>query len=119
MELINLVLALALALVLTIIIELGVAFLLNHKSKEKILAVVGVNLITNPALNFLIQLNSQLSMIQLNFYSILVLEIMVTVIEFLILAVLFKKERKQMLLLAVAMNITSFVIGLILFQPRF
>lgn len=106
--------AILFALALTLIIEIIIAFLLEYRKKEEIYLIISVNLLTNPLLNFLIQLNSQLKIIQLSFYLIILIEIGVVVIEFIILSFILKQDRKKLFILSLIMNTASFFVGLIL-----
>jgi hypothetical protein len=115
MALIELIATIVIALVLTLIIEIIVALLLGYKKKEYLLAIIGVNLVTNPVLNFLIQSNAQIKLFDYNIYSILFLEVVVVIIEFLLLWFIFRKERNKMLVLSITMNAASFMVGVILF----
>jgi predicted neutral ceramidase superfamily lipid hydrolase len=106
--------AIIIALALTLIIEIPTAFVLGFRKKEELLAVVGVNLVTNPPLNFFIQLNSQIKLIPLSFSLIILLEAIVVIIEFLLFSLVLKRGKKKLFLLALAMNTASFLFGLLI-----
>ncbi len=92
-------------LILTIIIELAVIFLLGFRIKKLFLLIILVNILTNPLLNFLINIYS------FDFYQILILELAVVIIEGFILSILIK-EKLPFYRLSFIMNATSFLIGL-------
>ncbi len=103
------------ALVLTEICELLVAFLLKYRKREELLAIFGINLITNPILNYGILVNSQLQLISFSIPLLLLLEIIIIIVEAKILIFIMKKPIKEMFFLSFAINFTSFIIGIIIF----
>jgi len=100
------------ALVLTLVIELVVAFVLGFRKREEILAIVAVNLITNPALNLFIQLAAYLELFQFSMQILIPLEALVVVAEFLLLSIMLKQKKVKLFSLSLAINTTSFLIGL-------
>jgi hypothetical protein len=98
----------------TLFIELIVAFVLGYRKKTELLAVILVNIITNPLLNYFIQVNNQLKFVQLSFGLILVLEVGVVVVEFALLSFMLKQSKQKILLLAVLMNVVSFGFGVLI-----
>jgi hypothetical protein len=100
-------------LILTIIIETFVVYMLGFRSKKFLWSVVMVNVITNPALNFLL---SQTVDLYLSFGMnyILILEAIVVVVEYLILKTLFRQEKIPFFQLSFVMNGSSFLLGLLL-----
>ena len=107
--------SLLLPLLLTILIEVIVAILLGYKKRDEILLVILANIITNPALNYLLILNNYLRVFK---YSALVilLEILVVLIEWQILYFALKKPRSKLFILSLAMNTASFLLGLLIFH---
>jgi hypothetical protein len=107
------------ALVLTLIIESVAGFILGLRDKKSVLAVVGINLITNPLLNFAILVFPFLrwsvglwgAIIEIEF----ILEAIVVIVEGCLLSFALKKPLPKMLLFSLIMNAVSFALGLALF----
>ncbi len=104
------------SLSLTIIIETIICILFKYRDKYSFLSVIIINVITNPALNFIILANTYYSFFVYNTISILILEICVVIIEWLLLTFTLKYPSKKMFLLSLAMNIWSYSFGIILFD---
>jgi len=108
-----------LPLILTIIIEVGVwasAHLFTKKYHLRYiwLSILAVNLITNPALNILTSMfNSSRSIFLLEF----VFEIIIISIEAMILYLIYRRNFKSLFILSFLMNLASYSIGLLIFQP--
>jgi hypothetical protein len=102
-----------LALLATITIELAVATGMGFRSKEHVKTIIIVNVLTNPALNYFIVAMSSLGM-PVSTGMILVLELFVVLVEWRLLMFALKKEWKTMLLLSLAMNATSYTVGVLL-----
>lgn len=102
-----------LALLLTIIIEIIVAYLFKIKTKNQILIIILINVITNPALNWFVYLLNQFDIIKKNIFLILFSEAIVVLIE----GKLIKKYvvDKNAYYISFAMNLCSFLIGLLIF----
>ena len=112
----NLISSFIVALFLTLLIEIFIAFILGYKDKTSIAIIALINIITNPLLNYLIIINNQLNLIKYNLIFLLVLEISIIFIEWGILVYSIKsKNSKQLFVLSLIMNFTSFIIGLLLF----
>jgi len=103
------------ALLLTIAIEIAVAIILGYKKKEELLVIFGVNLITNPIVNYFVMLLTQLAAYLFSIPLLLLFEIVVVIFEAKILSFVLKKGTKEMLILSIWMNGTSFLLGIILF----
>ncbi|MBN1580290.1 MAG: hypothetical protein JXA89_06280 [Anaerolineae bacterium] len=103
-----------LTLLLTVAVEWSVACLLGFRTKQFALAVILINLITHPALNYFI-----LFLVYLNLDPglglVIVLEVAVALVEWRLLVYVFDRPRKKLFLLAVLANLASFITGLILF----
>jgi len=100
-------------LILTIIIEAIVAFIMGYRDKNSQLAILATNCLTNTSLNFLILILPKVDNI-----LIAILEITVVFIEWAILMHLLEKQKLPLLILSIAINATSFLIGLLLFLPE-
>ena len=114
MILIDLIGKIILALIFTLIIEITIAYLLKFRKKEEIQAIIAVNLITNPALNYFIQLNSQYNIISTAFTTIILLEALIVIIEFILLSLMLKQDKKRLFILSLLINIISFLFGLLI-----
>ncbi len=115
--LINLLINLILTLFLTIAIECFIAFLMCYRDKIFLLIIILINIITNPILNYLILLNNQLNFLKNTFTIVLFFEILIIFIEWGILIYVFTdKDRKELLLLSLIINLISFLLGLIIFS---
>ncbi len=78
------------------------------------LAVVAINLITHPTLNYLILVFGSLS-IKITFPLIAVLEILVVVVEWQLLVYMFRGSKGRFLITSLLANAASFFIGVLLF----
>jgi hypothetical protein len=103
------------ALILTIVIEAGIVWLLGWRRKSEIWAVVLINVITNPLLNYLILVNSHFQLISQTNALILCLEAVVIIAEWRLLAYVFRRRDKKLLWVAALINTASFLGGLIVF----
>ena len=104
-----------LALFLTMVIELSVAYFLGYRNKKAIITVVCVNLISHPLFCYFLWINLTLDIITINYFSMISLEIIITLLESILLYYALKQKFLLMLNLSFAMNFTSFVIGLIIY----
>lgn len=107
------------ALFLTLAIELSVAIFLGYRSKKALIAVVCVNLISHPIFCYFLWINLSISIIPLNYYSLIFLEAIIALLESLLLYYALKQKFLLMLNLSFAMNFTSFVIGILIFKYSF
>lgn len=107
---------LILALALTVVIEIIVAILLGYRKKWELLTIVLINVITNPILNYILIVNSYFNWLSINIFIVISLEVIVVIVEWLLLKYTFRKDSKKLLILSVAMNATSFLVGLLLFK---
>ena len=111
----NILFLIVTALLATIIIEITVAIFAGFKKKEELLTIFGINLITNPIVNYSILIIAQLTQVIFSTSILLVFEIIIVIIEAKILAIVLKKDTKEMLLLSIYMNAASFLFGLLFF----
>jgi hypothetical protein len=105
---------LLLPLLLTIVIELTVAYLMGYKDKQSLQIVVIVNVMTNPFVNFITMVLAYFDLNEFLYWFILPLELLLIPIEWMILNYAIPHKRKAFLKLSAAMNISSFVIGLLI-----
>ncbi len=103
-------------LLLTLIIELFIASIFSYKSKFLLLGIILVNLITNPLLNYFLWLNTFLGFFTITVISLVLLEILVVLIEWILLTLALRQNFKSLLFLSVVINFTSFIVGLIIFK---
>ena len=108
-----------LALFLTLVIELSVAYFLGYRNKKAIITVVCVNLISHPLFCYFLWINLTLDIIPINYFTMISLEVIITLLEAILLFYALKQKFLLMLNLSFAMNFTSFVIGLIIFEETF
>lgn len=101
------------AFLITSIIECLIAFLAGYRGKRFFLTVVLINLITNPALNYILLVLYSFNFLNL-LPAVLVLEIIVVIVEWRILTYAFGEKRK-FILLAVLMNAASYLTGLLIY----
>ncbi len=101
-------------LLLTIAIEGCVVSLLGFRKSQYMLAVVAINLITHPTLNYLILVLGYPG-IQVTFLLIAVLEILVVVVEWQLLVYMFRGSKVRFLITSLLANAASFFIGVLLF----
>jgi len=114
--LLNLLSNFLLALFLTFLIEILIAFILGYRNKTFFIIIFFINVITNPILNYLVQLNYLFEIFSNKILLILPLEIIVILTEWLILVYVFdKRDKTKLLILSIVMNLASFIIGLVLF----
>jgi hypothetical protein len=103
-----------LAFLLTIIIEGGVVFLMGFRTRRHMLAVLMVNLVTHPALNYIILVLYNLG-VAVTTALILALEGLVVIVEGLLFIYMFEKPKGRLFLTAFLMNAASYLIGLVIF----
>jgi hypothetical protein len=102
-----------LALALTLAVELSVAVLFGLRSRPQILAVVYVNLLTNPVLNLIADVVWSAAP-SASVPTFVVLEVVVVVVEWRVLLWAIGGRSRRLLLLATAMNAASLAVGLLL-----
>lgn len=105
-----------LALFLTIVIELVIALFFGFRKKIEIIAIVFVNLLTNPILNYLLLVNNHFSFFKTNLLIILFLEFVVVLVEWKLLVYALQGKTKKLLLLSLLMNFCSYIAGVIIFR---
>src|SRR5258708_17702423 len=104
-----------LALLLTEVVEVAVAVFLGYRRPKEIIAVILVNLLTNPSLNFLLFLNDYYGVVQRGWPLILLLEAAVILIEWALLVFALHENQKSLLGLSFVMNTCSYLTGVLIF----
>ena len=105
-----------LALALTIIIEMGVAFILGYRDRKSLAVVALVNVITNPILNYLLLVIAVYRFMEINTALILCLEAVVALAEWMLMIYALDRDPGQLLVLSLVMNTTSYLAGLLIFK---
>ena len=104
------------ALLLAIVIEIPVALFFGYKKKLEIATIIFVNLITNPLLNYLLSVNKYFKLIQINTITIVFLEIIVILVEWLLLLFVLQQRSRRLLIMSAVMNFCSYIGGVIIFR---
>lgn len=112
-------LLLAPALVFTLVVEVPVAWLRGLRGRRALTAVVLVNLITNPLLNYVLLVASQLASIRIYWVVAAILEVAVVLVEWRLLLWALGGSSRRMLLTSVLMNAASFGVGFALFLLQY
>ncbi len=100
----------------TIAIETFVAFLFGYRDKFSIGIVILINVITNPAVNYLLLMDRVFHVLPYSLAFIIILELGVVLVEWAILMYSFDNRSKgKLLLLSFIMNLSSFVLGALFF----
>lgn len=102
---------LLIALLFTLLVELVIAIFFGFKTKIDFIAIVLVNLITNPTLNYWLLLNRNFSLIEINLTSTLLLELIVILVEWKLLVFSLPRKSKRLLVLSLIMNVCSYTLG--------
>jgi hypothetical protein len=100
------------ALVLTEAIELIVAVLLGY-GKREIQAILAINVLTNPVLNYLLLVNSAYALVSVNFGIMFVLESIIILAEWKLLEYALNRSGNSILRLSIAANVSSYFFGVI------
>ena len=102
------------ALVLSIIIEISIAYLMGFKEKKYLLAILMINLLTHPILNYFLLV---LSFVRFDINLILVglLEVGVIFAEWGLLIHMFHKPKSKFFVLSLVSNLVSFIIGILIY----
>jgi len=102
-------------LALTEIIEPGVAMLFGLR-KIELVAVLLINLVTNPAMNYVMVLSNLSGSSPTNYVLLIILEVLVVISEWLLLRWVLIGSSIKFFLLSLVMNGCSFAAGLLIFQ---
>ena len=101
------------SLIITLIIELVIAFILYYRKKD-LINVLLVNILTNPLLNGIVILINYYFGLKWRNISLIILEIIVFLIEGMIYQKYLEKRKINGYLLSLILNLSSFVIGLLI-----
>ena len=101
------------SLSITLVVELGIAFILKYRKKD-LLNVFLVNILTNPLLNSMIVTINYYYGLRARNISLIILEIMIVIIEGFIYHKTLERRKINGFLLSLLLNVSSYVIGLLL-----
>ena len=104
------------ALSLSILIECVIALGFGFRERSFFLAVATTNLITNPILNYSILIIQSLNLFRVDFFVLLIFELVVVLVEWRMLVFSVSGSAKKLLILSLVMNLCSFASGLLLFS---
>jgi hypothetical protein len=104
------------ALSLAIFVESLVAIMFGFRKRNVFLAVAAINLITNPILNYSILIIQSLNLFRVDFFILLIFELVVVLVEWRMLIFSVLGSAKKLLMLSLVMNLCSFASGLLLFS---
>jgi hypothetical protein len=102
-------------LALTLIIECSVAALLGYRTRVQLQTVALASLITHPALCYFLWVNAYLWLVPDTGFTIIVLELIVVLVEWLVLVFVLRENRKRLFLLSFTMNCASFLTGVAIY----
>jgi hypothetical protein len=97
---------------LGVIVETAVALLLGYRNRDMVAAVFFINLMTNPATNFLFRAGCSCHFLSGSIPSMTGLEVAVVIVEWRMLNYVFSGRSRSLFLLSMLMNAASFVAGL-------
>ena len=103
----NLIVQLILPLIITEIVEVGVAALFGLRHKLEIAAILLINIITNPLMNFILLLNFSFHIVSQNLLLLTSLEIIVVFVEWLLLKWVLQSNSKKLFLLSIVRKLLS------------
>jgi hypothetical protein len=103
-----------LTLLLTVTIEGAIAYLLGFRTRQYMLAIALINVITHVILNYLILVLGYLGM-DTTFAFIATLEVLIVIAEWQMLVYVFHSSKGRFLLTSTLANAASFFIGVLLF----
>lgn len=104
----------AAAFAITYIVESAAAYALGYRGRLFYKLLFLINLISNPALNYILSLLYFFGLYSIYDAAEFILELSVVIFEWRILYSVFKKDYKKLLLLSAVMNGASFGAGLLL-----
>ncbi|MGB9762424.1 MAG: hypothetical protein ACPLW7_00175 [Minisyncoccia bacterium] len=104
------------ALLLTIAIEVIVAIFFGFRKKSEIATIIFINLITNPLLNYLLFINGYLGVSTINITTIIFLEVLVVLVEWLLLRFTLQQNPNKLFTLSLVMNFCSYIAGVLIFR---
>ena len=100
-----------LVFILTVIVEVIIGLFFGFRRLREIAAIILVNLITNPALNYILSMFKLSIFTSQGIFTIIILEALVIIAEYLLLRYTFPyKETRKLLTMVITMNvITTFL----------
>jgi hypothetical protein len=98
-------------LLLTLVLELPVAWLYHLRSPSALLAVAGINCLTNPSLNYLLQLYPAA------YAYAPILELIVIVVEGALLSLVLTDSRRRLFSFSMTANLFSWLFGSYILWP--
>ena len=102
------------SLAITLAVEIPMALLFGFGDKKSITCVVLVNLVTHPALSYLLWINPFWKIFPIHFQTILFLEIIVALAESFLLYYSLRLRLRTAMLLSFSMNAASFLVGILI-----
>ena len=104
----------AIAFLLTVVLEVGVAWLLGYRKRAEVAAVFWVNVFSHPLVNFLIGLVGVLRSAAVTPHEILIFEVGVVIVEWRLLCfALPQRPKMRLLVLSLLMNGVSYSFSLL------
>lgn len=100
---------------LTIVAESLTSVIMGYKEKPIFIIIFFANTITNPVLNYIIMFIQLILHGKTFAMVVLVLECLVVITEWRILAYVYPKRTRSLLVLSLVMNTVSYVVGLLVF----
>lgn len=100
-------------LLITIVVECGIAFILGYRKRD-LLNVLLVNILTNPLLNSLVIYVNVYYGLKYRNIVLYILEVIVLIVEGMIYQKYLEKRKINGYLLSLILNVSSYVIGLII-----
>jgi hypothetical protein len=97
------------------VIEAMVALSFGLRKRAEIIAVIGINAITNPTMNYLLLTDQFLTGKKSDNLTIFLLEVLVVIVEWKLLVYILGGDSKRMFRLSLLMNLVSLGIGLAIF----
>jgi len=99
----------------TLVLEVGVALVLGFRKRPELASVVLVNVFTHPLLCYLLWVIGSPRSAPIGLLEVLLFEAGVVLVEWQLLCFALRRHRKSRLfLLSLAMNVVSFLVGLLL-----
>jgi len=98
----------------TISVEVFVAYILDFRRKIEFLAIICINLITNPIMNCFLLAYRVGAPSLVEDPPIFMLESLVILVEWQLLVFVLRKNQLQMLLLSISMNLASYALGVLI-----
>jgi hypothetical protein len=104
-----------LTLILTLLIEVGIAYILGYRRKKELNFFLLANLVTHPLLSYFLWINLTLFIIPISYFSLIILEVIVVILESLLLYLGLRDKYLKIFKVSLLINTVSFLLGLIIF----